>query len=146
MIFLKFHSTAVKTNKILCFAWTPSLYTTYCSWLCPSLIRSTYLHWAGKTSCPFGPLTCIYYQTSKSCVKSGSFIHIPGPQLNQQKPLNVMWSREICLKSNMQHFQFSIWLKCSLGFDVATESIQSILLYFYFFSWASAPRISERTL
>ena len=26
-----------------------------------------------------------------------------------------MWSREISLKSNIWHFQFSIWLKCSFG-------------------------------
>ncbi len=27
----------------------------------------------------------------------------------------VIWSREISLKLNMWHFQFSIWLKCSFG-------------------------------
>ncbi len=27
----------------------------------------------------------------------------------------VMWSREISLRSNMWHFQVSIWLKCSFG-------------------------------
>ncbi len=29
--------------------------------------------------------------------------------------LYVMWSREISQNSNMWHFQFSIWLKCSFG-------------------------------
>ena len=74
------------------------------SFLCEHLLNAIEKMTARITECPFKCVHFLFYICSV-------YWKILPFQLFQ----TMMWSREISLNSNIQHFQFSIWLKCSFG-------------------------------
>ncbi len=49
----------------------------------------SYRRWAGKTSYVHLAPEHVFTMKIKEDLNKISYIHVPGPQLNQQKPLNV---------------------------------------------------------
>ncbi len=65
---------------------------------------STNHRWAEKNLIyAFSPWICIFYQTSMKNWVNISFIHVPRPQLNHQKPLNKLYAME-CFKLILMSF------------------------------------------